>query len=140
MNARTVAWLLPVWLLLAAPPGLAQDGGVDLALLRTAKVRYVKPEGMQAFPAPVVAVRRAGLASGPQELAEINQRIVYPLLRESAEPIATIVVEFFAAGRPEIGVIVYWTGGAVHEALIARGADGHYDPDAYRIFFKRPTP
>ncbi|NIQ39722.1 MAG: hypothetical protein GTN81_14210 [Proteobacteria bacterium] len=89
---------------------------------------------------PVLAIKRGGLATGAQEIEEIKERIVYPLIVESADPIASIVVEFFSETGEEIGVTVYWSNGAVHESLIGKNSQGHYDRDACQIFFKKPTP
>jgi len=95
---------------------------------------------VNVFPTPVFAIKRSGLASGPQEIAEIREKIVYPLIVESVDPVAAIIVEFFSKKRNEIGVGVYWSNGVVRESLIPRGPEGHYDTDGYRVFFKKPTP
>jgi hypothetical protein len=140
MVKLTITLLLVSLLLFHGPTSFAGGLGLDLTRLKKSKVRYTRHEALEVFPTPVLAIKRGGLASGAQEIEEIKERIVYPLIIESADPIASIVVEFFPETREEIGVTVYWSNGAVHESLIGKNPQGHYDTDAYEVFFKKPTP
>jgi hypothetical protein len=65
-------------------------------------------------------------------MKEIIQKIVYPIINESADPIATIIIEYFPHLPGNIGVEVYWTNGGGRGALIDKLADGHYDAEAYK--------
>jgi serine/threonine protein kinase len=62
--------------------------------------------------------------------------ITYQIINESPDPISTMIIEFFPHLPGKIGVEIYWTNGAMRGALIDKSADGHYDPGAYKIFFK----
>jgi hypothetical protein len=51
-----------------------------------------------------------------------------------------MIIEYFPHLPGRVGIEVYWTNGGARGALVDKGADGHYDPGAYKIFFKKPTP
>jgi hypothetical protein len=127
----------------AAASGLAaaaSDFTLDAAHLDKAAVRYRDPAQLSAFPVPALYFRAAGLSAGVAELAEIKERILYPLIERSPKPISAIVVQWFPAQPQGLGVTVLWSDGETREATVARTADGHYDPSAYAILFAKPTP
>ena len=119
---------------------LAEHSRVELGKIKSSSVKYCKDTDLSIFPIPVVSFKRGGLASGSEELNEIMERIVYTIINESSDPISTMIVEYFPSLPGKVGVEVYWTNGAVRGALVDKGADGHYDSGAYKIFFKKPTP
>jgi hypothetical protein len=89
---------------------------------------------------PVLSFRRLGLASGSSEIEEIKEKIVVPVIKESLKPVSAIVIEFFPNRPTAIGVLVLWTDGKARESLIVKSETGKYDPRAYKVFFKKPTP
>ena len=113
---------------------------VDVDSLVGAKVKYRELSGLSHFPVPVLSFRRAGLASGRREIEEIKEKIVFPVIKKSLKPVSAIVIEFCPNRPTAIGVLVLWTDGEARESLIARSETGKYDPEAYAVFFKKPTP
>jgi hypothetical protein len=59
---------------------------------------------------------------------------------ESTRPVSAIVVEFQHADPRAIVVVIIWSDGDSREALISRNERDHYDPDAYKVLFAKPTP
>lgn len=106
-----------------------------------AKVAYRELTGLSRFPVPVLSFRRAGLASaGAREIEEIKEKIVVPVIKESLKPVSAIIIEFFPNRPTAIGVLVLWTDGEAREPSIVRSETEKYDPKAYKVFFKKPTP
>ena len=132
--------LLVVLTCLVAPVILANDLKIELEKIKSSSVKYNKHTDLSCFPIPVVSFKRGGLASGTEELREIIEKIIYPIINESPDPISAIIIEHFPHLPGKVGVEIYWTNGAARGALVDKGADGHYDPGAYKIFFKKPTP
>ena len=132
--------LLVVLTCLVAPAILANDLKIELEKIKSLSVKYSKYTDLSSFPVPVISFKRSGLASGPAELNEIIEKIIYPIINESPDPISAIIIEHFPHLPGKVGVEIYWTNGAARGALVDKGADGHYDPGAYKIFFKKPTP
>lgn len=117
----------------------ASDFALDSARLRNSSVKYEDAPKLVAFPVPAVSVRRGGLSSGPSELDEIKEKILYPLLERSSTAVSAIVLEW-QPGLPEVlGVSVIWSNGQVRDSLIPRKPTGHYDSKAYEVFYATPT-
>jgi len=125
---------------LVAPVALANDLKIELEKIKSPSVQYREYTDLSSFPIPVVSFKRGGLASGTQELNEIIEKIIYPIINESPDPISAMIIEYFPHLPGKVGVEIYWTNGGMHGALIDKLADGHYDAGVYKIFFKKPTP
>lgn len=134
-----IAWGV-IFACLVAPFTLANNPGIELKKIKSLSVKYSNYTDLSSFPIPVVSFKRGGLASGAEELKEIMEKIVYPIINESPHPISAMVIEYFPHLPGKVGVEIYWTNGAMRGALIDKLADGHYDAGAYKIFFKQPTP
>jgi len=132
--------LIVVFTCLVAALTPADDLKIELEKIKSPSVKYSKYKDLSSFPIPVVSFKRSGLASGAEELNEIIEKIIYPIINESPDPISAIIIEHFPHLPGKVGVEIYWTNGAARGALVDKGADGHYDPGAYKIFFKKPTP
>ncbi len=132
--------LLVVLICLVAPAILANDLKIELEKIKSPSVKYSKYTDLSSFPIPVISFKRGGLASGTEELREIIEKIIYPIINESPDPISAMIIEYFPHLPGKVGVEVYWTNGAARGALVDKGADGHYDSGAYKTFFKKPTP
>ena len=105
-----------------------------------ATVPYREQSGLSHFPLPVLSFRRPGLASGSSEIEQIKDKIGVPIIKQSIEPVSAIVIEFFPSRPTAIGVLVLWTDGEARESLLVRSESGKYDPQAYEVIFKKPTP
>jgi hypothetical protein len=132
--------LLVVSTCLVAPAILANDLKIELEKIKSLSVKYSKYTDLSCFPIPVVSFKRGGLTSGTEELNEIIEKIIYPIINESPDPISAMVIEYFPHLQGKVGFEIYWTNGGVRGGLVDKGADGHYDAGAYKIFFKKPTP
>jgi hypothetical protein len=132
--------LIVVFTCLVAHFTLANDLRIEQEKIKSSSVKYSKYTDLSYFPLSVVSFKRGGLASGTEELNEIMEKIVYPIINESPDPISAMIIEYFPHLPGRVGIEVYWTNGGVRGALVDKGADGHYDPGAYKIFFKKPTP
>jgi hypothetical protein len=116
------------------------DFTLDPARLSNSSIKYDAAPKIATFPVPAISVRREGLSSGPSELNEIKEKILYPLVEKSPKAVSAIVLEW-QPGLPEVlGVSVIWSDGQVRESLILRKPQGHYDEKAYEVFFAKPTP
>lgn len=112
----------------------------DPARLKESKVRYREYKTLSEYPYPVLHWKRAGLANDPKLFGEIKEKILYPLINESEDPILAIVVEFIHTERGQIGIDVIWADGRVHESFMEHNEFGKYDPNSYKIFFKKSVP
>ena len=119
---------------------IASDFAVDPSRLKNPVVRYQDRARISEYPPPVVHVRRLGLSAGAKEVAEINEKIVYPLVEKSPRPISAIVLEWYPGQPDGLGVIVLWSNGESIEAMIPRGPQGTYSTKAYETLFAKPTP
>jgi hypothetical protein len=113
---------------------------LDASRLKTAQVKYHDPSLIERFPVPVVSWRRPGLANGEQEMTNIEETVIYPLVLESKKPICAVVVEFIPNDSSAIAVSVIWSDGETREALIRKTSEGRYDPASHKVFFGRPVP
>lgn len=118
----------------------AESLGLRISELTGGPVRYVAANSLGAFPVPVVVWRRAGLMRGVSEKREIEQRVIYPLIRKSPKPVSTVLVEFQPATDAPLGIVVVWTDGSHRESSIPRTPSGKYDAKAYELLFAKPTP
>jgi hypothetical protein len=118
----------------------ANDLKIELEKIKSPSVKYSHYKDLSSFPIPVVSFKRGGLASSAEEMNEIIEKILYPVVNESPDPISAKIIEYFPHLPGDIGVEIYWTNGGMHGAIISKLKDGHYDPEAYKIFFKKPTP
>ena len=132
--------LLVIFISFVTQFSFANDLKIDSEKIKSKSVRYTQYTDLSNFPIPVVFFKRGGLASGIEELNEIMQKIVYPIINESADPISAMIIEYYPNSPGNIGVEIYWTNGGMRGALIDKSADGHYGTEAYKVFFKKPTP
>lgn len=132
--------LIVVLTCLVAPFTLANNLGIELEKIKSPSVKYSQYTDLSSFPIPVISFKRSGLASGAEELNEIIEKIIYPIINESPEPISVMIIGYFPHLPGKVGVEVYWTNGGVRGGLVDKGADGHYDAGAYKMFFRKPTP
>ena len=132
--------LLVVSICLVAPAILANDLKIELEKIKSLSVKYSKYTDLSCFPIPVVSFKRGGLASGTEELREIIEKIIYPIINETPDPISAMIIEYFPQLPGKVGLEIYWTNGGMRAGLIDKNADGHYDPGAYKTFFTKPTP
>jgi len=79
----------------------ASDFALDPARLQKSAVRYRDPARISDFPSPVVHPRRAGLSAGPGEIAEIEEKIVYPIIEKRRGALSAIVLEWYP-GQPDV--------------------------------------
>ena len=125
---------------LSGHAAVASDFAIDPSRLNKSVVRYRDQARIADFPVPVVSTRRAGLSAGPREIAEIKEKILYPVIENSRKALAAIVLEWYP-GQPDVlGVLVIWSDGETRESLIARTSRGTYDVKAYEILLAKPTP
>ena len=111
-----------------------QNKRLQARKIRNPKISYAAARQIKRFPFPVVNFEREGLArQGDQQ--EILDGIVYPLINKSRRPIAAIVITFYP-DKPHITVLVLWHGDAFIGQLIERNAEGHFDVNAYKVFFE----
>ena len=132
--------LIVVFTCLVATLTPADDLKIELEKIKSPFVKYSNPKDLSFFPIPVVSFKRGGLASGSEEMKEIIEKIIYPIINESPDPISAMIIEYFPQLPGKVGLEIYWTNGGMHGGLIDKNADGHYDPGAYKTFFKKPTP
>ena len=132
--------LIVVFTCLVATLTPADDLKIELEKIKSPSVKYSKYKDLSSFPIPVVSFKRSGLASGAEELNEIIEKIIYPIINESPDPISAMIIEYFPHLPGKVGVEIYWTNGGVRGGLVDNGADEYYDAGAYKIFFKKPTP
>ena len=120
----------------------ASEHTIDSARLANSTIRYRDQSQLSEFPAPVVYFRAAGLATGPSEIAEIKEKVLYPLIERSRKPISisAVVVQWFPEQSTGLGVMVLWSDGDARESTVVRSPQGHYDAGAYEILFAKPTP
>ncbi len=127
-------------LLSLIPSAYSESLLLEPARLNDANVQYREYATLSEYPYPVVHWERAGLASDPKQFSEIKEKILYPLIIESKEPILAIVVKFIHASKGQIGVNVVWANGYVHGSFMKHNESGQYDPNSHKSFFKKPVP
>ena len=118
----------------------APELAIEPSLLGNSTVRYRDQSQLSEFPAPVVYFRAAGLATGPSEMAEIKEKILYPLIETSRKPVSAVVVQWFPGQPAGLGVMVLWSDGEARESTVVRSAQGRYDARAHEVLFAKPTP
>jgi hypothetical protein len=107
--------------------------------IKNPRVGYTAAANLRKYPIPALAFEGEGK---PNENVrkEIVEKIVYPVINVSKRPIAAIIVEFYF-NKAAIGVSLIYHGadptGAVNyaTALIDRNKAGHFDDNAYKVFF-----
>jgi hypothetical protein len=121
-------------LILLVNVAYSQNKKLQAGKIKNPNITYVSAQRIRRYPFPVVNFEREGLArKGDQK--EIMERIVYPVINKSKKPIAAIIVTFYA-DEPHITVLVLWHGEEFRGVLIERNAEGHFDADAYKVFFE----
>jgi hypothetical protein len=140
MEKQIRIWLFVIFACVIARFSIADNLKVNLEKIKPSSVRYTKYTDLSVFPIPVVSFKRSGLASSAEEMDEIMEKIIYPLINKSSDPISAIIVEFFPNLPGKVGFEIYWSNGAMRGSLIDKSADGHYDREAYKLFFMKPTP
>lgn len=119
---------------------IASDFAVDASRLSHSVVRYRDPARISDFPVPVVSVRRVGLSAGANEVTEIKEKILYPLIERSRKAVSAIVLEWYPGQPNVLGISVLWSDGETRESLIPRTSEGTYQAGAYELLFAKPTP
>ena len=102
--------------------------------IKNPTIVYIPSAKIKRYPFPVVNFVREGLAK-ENDINEIMGGIVYPLINKSKKPIAAIIVEFYP-NESDITVLVLYHGEEFKGILIKRNAAGHFDADAYKVFFE----
>jgi hypothetical protein len=87
--------LIVVLTCLVTPFTLANNLTIELEKIKSPSVKYSKHTDLSSFPIPVVSFKRGGLASGAEELNEIIEKIIYPMINESPDPISAMIIEYF---------------------------------------------
>ena len=131
MRRYVWATCLLLWLTCGVYP---QNKRLQARKIRNPKVSYAPARQIKRFPLPVVNFEREGLAR-PGDQQEILDGIVYPLINKSKKPIAAIIVTYYP-DKPHRTVLVLWHGDAFIGQLIERNAEGHFDVNAYKVFFE----
>jgi hypothetical protein len=131
---RKCLWLV---CLLALLPCAARGQNKELQAgrVKNPKVTYAPAARVKSFPFPVVNFVREGLAR-PTDVREIMDGVVYPLVNQSAKPIAAFVVEFSPDQPKSVGVLVLWHGTDFMDATVERDTRGHFKADAYKILLQ----
>ena len=119
---------------------LASEFGIDASRLKNSAVRYRDHAQISDFPVPVIAVRRAGLSAGANEIVEIKEKVLYPLVEQSRKALSAIVLEWYPGQPNVLGIVVLWSDGETRESLIPRSSQGAYDAKAYESLLAKPTP
>ena len=123
-------------LISTASPCCAQS--LSASRIRNPRVKYVPSGKLRRYPVPPIIFERGGL-SNKNERDEIIEKIIYPVINRSREPVAAAIVEFFP-DKPSIAIKIVWHGvdrdGTVDSvgALIERNKAGHFDADTYKLF------
>jgi hypothetical protein len=111
-----------------------QNRRLQARRIRNPKISYAPAEKIRRYPFPVVNFEREGLAKkGDQQ--EILDKIVYPVINKSIKPVAAIIVTFYP-DEPHITVLVLWHGDEFRGQVIERNTEGHFDANAYEVFFE----
>ena len=128
--------------------GSAQAQTLDPTKIKSRDVAYVSHKNLKVFPTPILMY----LNDKPQHeklKKEVVERIVYPMLCESAEPIAVVVVDFCpeiygsdergckdeAKGKLTIKVEIRRQGGSGFMSMVDTDLNGSFDDDAYLTLF-----
>lgn len=125
-----------LFLTLTASFVFAQDR-LDFSRIRNPKVRYVAPEKLKIFPMPVIGYEAPGLASDATRNA-ILRDVVYPVINNSGEPIAAVILKFFEENKNQFAVSVYWHNGRFSSVLLTKNKNGAIDKNAYRDIIAIP--
>jgi hypothetical protein len=96
-------------------------------------VKYVPNAEVEKNPIPALVFERGGLAS-EAERKEIIEKIVYPLINTTKQPIAAVIVEFRKDEKDKILLRVILREGVTVGVVIKKNKDGKFDDDAYKIF------
>ena len=131
-----------VLIVLLTMPSMSISNAQNLraSRIRNRHVRYIPSEKLKQYPIPPIIFERGGLAKKIDQ-NEIIEKIVYPVINNSTRPVAAVVIELYP-DKPSIGVTIIWHGidptGAVNfsSALIDRNNAGHFDANAYKVFFE----
>ena len=135
-----MAKLLLIVLLTITSTSISHAQNLRASKIRNRHVRYIPSEKLKQYPVPPIIFERGGLAK-KEDQNEIIEKIIYPVVNNSARPVAAVVIELYP-DKPSIGVTIIWHGvdptGAVNfsSALIDRNKGGHFDEDAYKVFFE----
>jgi hypothetical protein len=128
--------------------GAAQAQTLDPAKIKSRNVAYVSHKHLKAFPTPILMY----LNDKPQHerlKKEVVERIIYPMLCESAEPIAVVVVDFCPEiygtdergckdemkGKLTIMVEIRRQGGSGFMSMIDTNLEGNFADDIYLTLF-----
>jgi hypothetical protein len=130
---------IAVGLLLISSVSVCSAQSLSVSRIKNRLVRYITSEKLKRYPVPPIIFQRGGLGSKSDQ-REIIEKIIYPIVNKSDRPVAAVVVKYFP-DKTSIAVTVVWHGvdstGAVNfvGALIDRNKAGHFNADAYKLFF-----
>lgn len=131
---------------------IAQAQVLDSSKIKRGAVEYVTPDKLKKFPVPTLIYVR----DKPEHEAlkkEINEKIIYPMLCESAAPIATIIIDFCpeiivtgaddergcqdeAEGKLTFAVKIRHQDGLGFQAFIQWDKETGIDEDTYLMLFQ----
>jgi len=130
---RKLLWLFCLFALLPCAAS-GQNKALRAQRVKNPKVAYAPASKVRTFPFPVVNFVREGLAR-PNDVQEIMDGIVYPLVNRSPKPVAAFVITF-DPDSPDLGVLVLWHDSSFADVLVQRNARGHVPPDSYKSFLE----
>jgi hypothetical protein len=129
--------------------GSIQGQTLDPNKIKSRDVRYVSHKRLKAFPTPILAYVN-DKPTHDKLKKQVLERIIYPLLCESAEPIAVVTVDFCpeipnhvmergckdqGKGKLTIMVEIRRQGGSGFMSMIDTDLEGHFDDDSYLTLF-----
>jgi len=126
----------------------AQAQILDPAKIKSRDVAYISHKKLKVFPTPTLMY----FNDEPQHeklKGEVAERIVYPMLCESAKPVAVVAVDFCPEiygsdergctnedrGKLTIKVAIRWHDGSYFESMIDANLNGNFDDGAYLTLF-----
>lgn len=130
-----MAKLFLLVLLLISSASYSFTQNLRASRIKNRHVRYISSEKLRQYPVPPIIFEREGLArKGDQN--EIIEKIIYPVVNNSARPVAAVVIEFYP-DNPYIGVTIIWHSVSnFSSSLINRNRAGHFDADAYKVLLE----
>lgn len=122
---------LYLFVLISVITSFAQD--LDFQRINNPDVKYIPNAEVEKNPVPVLVFERGGLAT-EADRNEIIEKIVYPLINTTKQPIVAVIIEFRKDNKNEILLSVILREGVSIGALIKKNKDGKFSDDAYKIF------
>ena len=140
--------LLITFLGVVALTGVVHAQTLDPNRIKSRDVKYVSHKRLKVFPTPILAYVN-DKPSYDKLKKRVIDRIVYPMLCESAEPIAVVTVDFCPEiygssergcrqedkGKLTIMVEIRRQGGSGFMSMVDTDLEGHFPDDAYLTLF-----